>query len=74
MAQPKGAIGHFPPLKPLAIWQDLGRECTHQADQGENDNVNLQLFSRQNSNIIRIFILMSIVVIVITCFSKMSCL
>ena len=65
MAQPRGAIGHLPPPPgPSAFRQDLDRECTHQADQGENDN--LQLFSRQNSNIIRIFILMSIVVIVIT--------
>ena len=27
-----------PPSGPSAIRQDLGRECTHQADQGENCN------------------------------------
>ena len=48
MAQPREAIGHPPPNWRSAIQQDLGRECTHD-DQGENGNV--QLYSRQNSNI-----------------------
>ena len=41
-----GAIRHLlpPPNWPSAIQQDLGRVCTHQADQGENGNV-------QNSNL-----------------------
>ena len=32
-----GATGHLPP--PLGLRQALGRECTHQADQGENGNL-----------------------------------
>ena len=47
LAQPRGQPGICPP--PPGLRQALGRECTHQADQGENDN--LQLQSSQNSNI-----------------------
>ena len=34
----KGATGHLPPL---GLRQALGRECTQQADQGENGNLQL---------------------------------
>ena len=36
----KGATGHLPP-PPLGLRQALDRECTHQADQGENGNLQL---------------------------------
>ena len=39
VAQPGGgANGHLPP-PPLGLRQTLGRECTQQADQGENGNL-----------------------------------
>ena len=42
VAQPRGATGHLPPPPgPSAIRQALGRECTIQADQGENGNLQL---------------------------------
>ena len=34
----KGATGHLPPV---GLRQALGRECTHQADQEENGNLQL---------------------------------
>ena len=37
-SQGGGATGHLPP-PPLGLRQVLGRECTHQADQGENGNL-----------------------------------
>ena len=37
-SQEGGATGHLPPCGLSAIRQALGRECTHQADQGENCN------------------------------------
>ena len=56
VAQARGAIGHLPrPLGHSAIRQALNRECTHQANKVKNDNV--QLYSRQISNISTIFIL-----------------
>ena len=39
VAQPRGATGHLPP--PLGFRQALGIECTHQADKGENGNLQL---------------------------------
>ena len=36
-SQGGGATGHLPP--PLGLLQVFGRECTHQADQGENGNL-----------------------------------
>ena len=36
-SQGGGATGHLPP--PLGLRQTLGRECTYQADQGENGNL-----------------------------------
>ena len=37
VAQPGGGNRAFAP--PLGLRQALGRECTHQADQGENGNL-----------------------------------